>query len=150
MYFWKVKPLVEDLKNGQVTQRQKMYYYLANAFFVFMAIYVCGMVASTPNVFTAIEMLLGLLLTIGGVLWCYEANRQGDDAEFIDRMVCLSWPITMRLLVVIIVTYVIYAMLFLGENGAEGTTIVDVIITTIYTAYYYKWLHSCLLKVWNK
>ncbi len=147
MYFWKVNALVEDLKNQRVSQRQKMYYYLADTVLAFIAIYTGSLVASKPNVLTAIEFLLGLSITVTGVLLCYEANRQGDDAEFIDRMVCLSWPIMVRLIVIMPIIYFTYALLFLGENVPEETGIADVLFVSFFTVYYYKWLHSCILKV---
>jgi hypothetical protein len=37
-----------------------------------------------------------------GVLLCFEANRRGDNREFLNRFVCLGWPLMIRLLVLFI------------------------------------------------
>jgi hypothetical protein len=147
MYFWKVSALVEDLKNGRVSQRQKMHYYLANTLFYLVLFYINGLMATKPNIFTMLNILLGLFVTVGGILLCYETNSQGDDKEFVDRAICLSWPINLRMLVVLIPVYFAYGLILAGTSGQTETSIVDVIITTFYSVYFYKWLHSCLLKV---
>jgi hypothetical protein len=147
MYFWKVNSLVEDLKEGRVSQRQKMYYYLANTLFYLILFDINGLMAAKPNIFTTLNILLGLFLTVGGILLCYEANSQGDDKEFVDRITCLSWPINMRMLVVLMPVYFAYGLFLAGTSGQTATGIVDVFIMGFYSVYFYKWLHSCLLKI---
>jgi hypothetical protein len=39
-------------------------------------------------------------ITIIGIVLCYRANRRGDNTDFIGRMICLSWPIGIKLGVV--------------------------------------------------
>ena len=147
MYFWQVNALVEDLKARRVSQRQKMYYYLAYTLLTLIAVDVAGLVATELNFFVVLNSLLGVLITVGGILLCYEANSQGDDAEFIDRMVCLSWPISLRMFVVLIPVVVIYGLILASATGETETGIGDVLIMTFYLIYFYKWLHFCILKV---
>lgn len=147
MYFWKVNALAEDLKNRRVTQRQKMQYYLANTLLYLSSVYITGLIAVKPNLLTGINILLGLAITAGGILLCYKANSQGDDEEFIDRMVCLSWPISMRMIVVLIPIYIASALIFAGNTSQPELNIADVAITVVYSIYFYKWLHTCLLKI---
>lgn len=147
MYFWRVNPLVEDLKNGRVTQRQKMYYYLAGTLLSLIYIFISSAVAVTPNLMTVVNIVLAISVTVGGILLCYEANHQGDDTEFIDRFVCLSWPINMRMIAVLIPIYIVAAIASSNNSGRVELTIVDVLITLLYSIYFYKWLHLCLMQV---
>ena len=136
MYFWKVNALVEDLKNRRVSQRQKMHYYLANALFTLACIYITSLLPVKPNVFTVINIIFGLCITVGGVLLCYEANNQGDDEEFIDRIVCLSWPINVRMIGILILVYIVYGFFLANSSGGTETTIFDVAIMTFYSIYW--------------
>jgi uncharacterized membrane protein (DUF485 family) len=52
---------------------------------------------------TAVTWLAMAAVNAAGVLLCYEANRQGDNREFVNRLVCLSWPITIRVTVLFVV-----------------------------------------------
>jgi hypothetical protein len=55
-----------------------------------------------PLLSTAAQWLAFGVVNAAGILVCYEANRQGDNREFVNRFVCLSWPITIRLLTLFI------------------------------------------------
>ena len=147
MYFWKVNALVEDLKNRRVSQRQKMHYYLALTLLSLIYVYITGLIAVKPNLLTGINILLGLSITAGGILLCYKANSQGDDEEFIDRIVCLSWPISVRMIVILIPVYIASAVIFANNSSQPELNIADVAITVVYSVYFYKWLHTCLLKI---
>ncbi|HEX8833070.1 MAG TPA: hypothetical protein VF719_02655, partial [Abditibacteriaceae bacterium] len=52
--------LADDLKNGRVTQRQKMHYYLADTLFFLSTFYINGLVATKPNIFVMLNIVLGL------------------------------------------------------------------------------------------
>ncbi|HEX8833071.1 MAG TPA: hypothetical protein VF719_02660 [Abditibacteriaceae bacterium] len=81
---------------------------------------------------------------------CYEANSAGDDTEFIDRIVCLSWPINIRMLAVFMPLYILYAAIAAGSGGSTETNLFDVLAMTFYSVYFYKWLHALLLRIAQK
>ena len=47
---------------------------------------------------TAAEWLALAVINAAGVLLCYQASRQGDNREFVNRFACPSWPVTIRLM----------------------------------------------------
>jgi len=91
MYFWNVKQLTEDLKEGKVSQKEKFKY-----FFVFMLLssFVSefAVLIDEINRFSVIEGLTVIFITMLGVVFCYRINVKGDNKEYIDRFICLSFP----------------------------------------------------------
>ena len=53
------------------------------------------------------SVLAFLILTIG-TIWCYRINGGRDGWEFIDKFICLGFPICVKLIVVIIGMFVVY------------------------------------------
>lgn len=147
MYFWKVNSLVDDLKHGRVSQRQKMLYYLANTLFMLACSNIIQLSASKPNIFTLLSIFVGFLVTVFGISLCYKTNESGDDIEFVDRMNCLGWPVTVRMLAVLIPVYIAYGFFLSNSNATSETHLIDVLIMAFYSVYFYKWLHSCLLRI---
>jgi hypothetical protein len=57
-----------------------------------------------------------------GTILCYRTNRSGDDTDFIARMVCLSWPIGIRVLVLFLsigVTLIALNHIAAAASGSE-------------------------------
>lgn len=105
MYYWNIKGLAENLKNGTVSQRDKMKYFLFNLLAWSFTIYLIEYCPEEPNEMFFVRCIFELSAVIIGVLLCYKVNEQGDNKEFIDRFICLSWPIAIRCLVFYIVIY---------------------------------------------
>lgn len=78
MYFWNVKGLAQDLKENKISETEKLKYYLLSGAF--------GMLPSTESSWTesGIWIIMGFL----AVIWCYQANRRGDNTDFIGRVTC--------------------------------------------------------------
>lgn len=156
MYFWNVKALSEDLKTRTMSQREKMKYFLA--FMVIGVIVTANFFLSFGsseeiNIILIIEDFITIVITVGGIILCYKANQAGDDFEFIDRFICLSLPITIRLTVLLFISYGIYMIIgyhIFGtrfDDTLERTTIIDFIIVILAEALYYLWIRSYILKI---
>jgi hypothetical protein len=99
VYFWQTRALAEDLRAGHVSERQRMHYLLAHTVLMSGSI---PLNLSREWPFDLGESLLwwiGLAINVAGVALCFEANHEGDDRDFVSRFICLSWPITVRLMV---------------------------------------------------
>lgn len=100
MYLWNVKALATDLREKKISQREKLYYFLATVFFSSLTDFSGDIFPHTRS----LEALgVGFFINIIGIVFCYMANNEGDNEEFIDRLVCLSVPIGIRTLVVTII-----------------------------------------------
>ena len=112
MYIWRVNRLVEDLRADQVTEAESLKY------LIFVAI-ICTI--STDPVFaigieySIFDALITLVLVIGvvfGTYYCYRKNQSGDNRDFIRRFVCLSVPVGIRLIPVVLILGMISGILF--------------------------------------
>jgi len=118
MYFWNVKSLANDFKENKITERQKMRYYLFVSILIECILQLHNIMPNTTHskwsisYFGWIYFGMSLLICLLGTIWCYQANHQGDDQDFISRMVCLSQPIGIRLVVISIPIFLIEYIIF--------------------------------------
>ena len=102
MYWWNVSKLAEDFQQDRVDEKERFKYYLATSI-------VAGSISQLVSFFGwakplhLITAAVILPITSIGIALCYRANRGNDNADFIGRMVCLSWPVCIRLFVLCII-----------------------------------------------
>jgi len=121
MYWWNVHGLAADLAARRVSERDKMLYYVLTTT-MYAGSSALALVPPPPETPTAVlagQVLIIIASTLAGILICYEVNRRTDDRDFLDRMVCLSWPVTIRLAVVYLPLYTAYLVAGLLIGGAR-------------------------------
>lgn len=100
MYFWNIKALAEQLRKNLLSQRQKAMYY--------MAVSILGVLATTIPllIFGAWDSPSGLLGTLCcvpviavGVPKMLRVNGGDDGRDFLERLIVLSFPVTVRTLI---------------------------------------------------
>ncbi|MCA0754971.1 hypothetical protein KP806_07900 [Paenibacillus sp. N4] len=156
MYLWNVKALAHELKEKTLSQQQKMKYFLVFILLNVIMIecsYYLGM-SFNFNIYDLIGSLETVVVNIAGIIFCYRANRSGDNDDFIERFICLSLPITIRLLfisvIVLPIILLIDTFVLRGWFLTENTSIIDVLIYAIEVIGYYLWIRSYLIKIANK
>jgi hypothetical protein len=100
MYFWKVDNLIDDLKSNKVNQKEEFKYILL--------FFVSTIFSSDPilfantsyNIYNSISSVINVTLTIIGLYYCYKVNADGDNKEFMKRVVCIGLPVMVRLFVI--------------------------------------------------
>jgi hypothetical protein len=98
MYIWRVKSLIEDLRVERVPERDKMLYLLVTGIFYVLI--------SDPFIYIGLKytwldgasLAIRLASLVVGILYVYRINKAIDNRDFITRFVCLSVPITVRVL----------------------------------------------------
>ncbi len=152
VYFWNVRQLSDDLRNGRVSEREKMKYLLANSL-VWALFY--EMTPSAPpekSDFDVVLSLTYLATVVWGICVCYGANRQGDDRDFIARFTCLSWPLGLRLATLYMAVYFAYMIAGYARYGerfdvAMGTTTrFDVSLWALFSVHFYWRIRYWLLR----
>jgi hypothetical protein len=97
IYFWNDKQLARDLKNNLVSEKHK---------FIYFMIYMLLPILARLNQIN----ILGLTYTLGFILgifaaiaiWAwvfyffYKTNKNGDGKNFIERYICLAFPLSVR------------------------------------------------------
>lgn len=128
MYFWNINALIEDLRLNKVTERDKMLNFL-------VTITILVLIASSA---------LDIILFVVGIILCFRTNSNGDNKNFIDRVICLSVPIFSRLFPVALILYfggpIIVASVFnsfeLIETLLKGYSFKLIFIFPISVLYY--------------
>ncbi len=120
MYLWNHHQLAKDFRDGKVSAREQAKYFLLIMLYVptglmgsnwipaiYRLIYKLfndGLAAMAPDV-QPLKIYheynyyvdMGVFIIAGlGILFCYLANRSGDNRQFITRCMCLSVPITTK------------------------------------------------------
>lgn len=139
MYFWDIKSLASDLKENRLTQKEQLKYYL---FFMLAEVVILDLNTdssfSTPTL-NWIAFGLEFIITLLGILWCYKTNRQGDNKDFIIRMICLGLPIGIRILVISIIISTFFFFLFrfkLGETFILYMANISYVVCFMWTRSY--------------
>lgn len=147
MIFWNVSKLAEQLRNGELSSKQKMRYLLL--VFVFLGITPYAYLGESYNAAYGLEVLVILFTSIWGILYCHEANEEGDGKNFIERFICIGVPVGVRVMVFFLPAYFILSALFMfltpveyGQGIQYGYS--DVIFTVIIEIVFYlrvrKWI----------
>jgi uncharacterized membrane protein len=136
MYFWNYHALARDFRQGRVSARERFKYLLAIMIYVptglmgsnwipgiYRFIYsmsnsiLAKQASRVPplkifNDYNYLTDILIIAITALGIALCYWTNRKGDSKKFIERFMCLSIPISIR-----ISFYVLF--IFLAILGAS-------------------------------
>lgn len=132
MYLWNTKALATKLRDGTLTERERLKYYLL---FMMQVAVVAELPYYSPEPVTPTLIAVSALSIVGqaiGIYVTYRANRSGDDRDFIARSVCLFFPVGLRVLAASMVIYMAYRLagsMIGGEafdRFATHTTWVDV------------------------
>ncbi|MBI4963349.1 MAG: hypothetical protein HY913_08730 [Desulfomonile tiedjei] len=103
MYWWNVSQLAEDLREGRVEEKERFKYYLAYIVSGEVILRCWMYFPETFNILTLMCNAASVIIVTTGVMLCYRANRNGDNTDFIGRMICLGWPVGIRLLVLAVI-----------------------------------------------
>lgn len=128
MYFWKTGSLVEDLKNNEVTERNFKNYYLASSLLMMISYYL-AMTAPPENMtMMLIEAISSIGITVFGIGFVFKCNGGDSGSNFINKALCLSFPLMVKVFV---------AGFFIGVVAAgfmEAGSLSQQIIEIAYTA----------------
>lgn len=135
MYFWKINKLKEDFIAGSVSEKSMLKYLVAYTIFVGLAMIPFG----ETNEFDLFSALLLIPVSVIGLLYAYSSNGGDSGTNFLAKYFAIGWVVTVRLLVVILPLAVVtgIVMASVGFDIPEGTTMWDVLITTVITAFYF-------------
>lgn len=98
MNFFRDKELAERFAADNVSEREKLYYLL---FYVLIFAIFTSSFFDMPenykrNIWDYICDTMAVLIPLGGCLWLYNINANGDNKNFIERYISLSFPISIK------------------------------------------------------
>ncbi len=138
MYWWNVSRLAEDLREGRVTEKERFKYYLATFLVVTVMTEPFLYYDAEFKITDVITAAIDAVALIIGTIVCYRANRDGDNADSIGRMICLSWPIVVRLFVLFLGVY--GALIVLSSYSDMGNVIIGALFEICLYLLLYKYV----------
>lgn len=148
MYLWKTKELVSRMKSDEISQTEKFKYFLVFTILITISGQFSSYVSISPTFQAVIVSVLRVVIVIAGTILCYRTNKEGDDREFIDRIICISLPLGIRFFVILFATFSLYlvlSMIILGDafNPQVGSRplAMDLILILYLVCFYWRLMH---------
>ncbi len=148
MNFFRDKELAERFAADNVSEKEKLYYLLFYVliFAIFTSSFFCTPENYKRNIWDHICDTLAVIIPLGGCIWLYNINASGDNKNFIERYISLSFPVSIKCTVVSILLlvpiYIIigiwleetYKITLISEN--ESTYFLPFMILPVFIYYY--------------
>lgn len=150
MEFFNDTRLALRLSQREVPEQEKLYY-----LFVFLLLHPLMQVGLMNikynkefieqsnlhlNQWSAAAIIISTMLTLMGSYYCFKRNQIGDSTSFIERFICLSFPIGIQSLglgiIITLINHTILQIAYDGEIPAHDT-ILSPIQNAIVSFYFY-------------
>jgi len=91
----RVDKLAEDFREGRVSEKERYKYYLATFIALNLIIEFFFHFGGKLGTERLMPVAVNLGATVAGITLCYRTSKKGNDTDFVERMICLGWPIGM-------------------------------------------------------
>ncbi len=139
MYFTKYDPLKERLRDRKLDDREALPYFALLSVLTAMVASFANPSGKSLDMWSAVEAIVTVLITIAGVIYCYKQNGGQSGYDFIQKSVVLGWVVGIRLvllfLLVSMALTVLQKYLALPE---EGKVWVDTVVGFLANGFYYE------------
>lgn len=141
MYISDIKNLVKQLKENTLTQYEEWQQYLL------VILSDALVIVKTPRFASDgyeeyVHLIIIAITLLGGSYYCYTINKNGDNKDFIKRILCLSFPVRFNLGFWLFGVYFLFFVLpfmlisltssydysLMIKQILEGTTAVSIIV----------------------
>ena len=135
----------------RLSQREKFKYYAVFIFFIYLSLAFQGY--ERPGVTGGLFFagLLSAVLAVGGLVLCYKANNGNSGEDFIERFVCISWVVGIRMSVLLFLPYfAVYWFMTCGLNCTEFVEenfYVMQVKTVVFNVIYFLWIRRHIRRV---
>lgn len=128
MRIWNTKKLRGELLSGDVSEREKMQYFLATMILYSVSGQLSGGEYSGGYFWAGLISVVSV--TIIGIIISYKSNNKGDGVNFIERFICISWPITIKItFTFVLVLMVLHSTEVLSVNpDSDAFGIISILI----------------------
>lgn len=123
MHFYDTSKLTQKLANNEVTESQTFSYFLANAILWTLVLYYGPATGAKVTWLTLYDLVIVLLVSIVGLLKCFEANGGSNGNDFVVRATCLSFPIGLK--ITILNLLLVWGAYYIFPNIIDGATFRD-------------------------
>lgn len=153
MYFWKTKALIKDLREGKVSEREKMKYLLATSLVYTVAHSIPLEEVYFASYLDGISLAVSVFMAALGILVCYRANKDGQ--AFVERFICISWPVTAKLTAACLLVWILamitasfmFPMDWPSDDSFQKITTWQIMAITLLEILFYWRVRANLLKI---
>ena len=140
MHFWNQYALGEKLAKGKLSEWEKAKYYIAFAILHVIGGF-RGYISFQGYEQQRIEALLKLIYAVivviivfRGIKSAFEVNKKIDNLHFIERITCLSFPLTIKFSVVFfgLMFFIGIVWMFIQYPGGNEKFILSMLISILY------------------
>lgn len=149
MYIWNVNALIEDMKEGKLSQKEQFKYAIAYSILMLFASDPLVHAGHEYSYIDSIQSLIMLVVSVLGIYFCYCENKKADDRDFLLRFFTIGLPITVRCIAIIFPLALILGVVdgftsseALLESSSTTTSIYQVVFTSILIAGFYFYYQS--------
>lgn len=107
MYIWKTSKLIDDLKHNRLTSQNFKNYYIANALIAILGMYAIHLAPRYNSQSILVEMILSIGILISGINALFTANQRNAGHEFLNRIISLMLPITIKVVILSLILYLL-------------------------------------------
>ena len=149
MYILNSKALSVKLKEGTLSQKEIFHYFFANT--IISAIQIQWLSIYASNGASIVSKFLGLLYIIIvciGTIVVFRTNQKGDGKSFVERYICISFPILIRVILIYIFFQLLYRIISQFIRSYEivfmSINALFILLPLIIAVYFYYLIHSYL------
>jgi len=96
IHFWNTGELVNELARDAVREREAFLYFLANSVMWSAVLYYSIFWGARANWLFFYEFAVVMVITVFGLIHCFESNGGANGRHFVLRATCLSFPIGLK------------------------------------------------------
>lgn len=142
MILFSLKKIENKLKSGGITDKDGMYYLMANTVLYSLCSYIATRTDKTGWWFYA-EVVCVIGITILGIFKSYDINKKGDGLEYFKRFQVLNLIIGLRLIVLVTILMLVVAVIFYKQSELLTTPIsMFIIVSSVMVVFYYNLCES--------
>jgi len=130
MYIWNTKKLATDIKNNNLTEHDKMKYYLVYSVIVTIFLTISSRPFTLPLL---VEQILSVGIIIFGISITFKTNKGNKGSDYIARVTCLSLPIFIKIVLLCFGGGIIIGVLVVLMGGNSPAMFTEWATTAIAT-----------------
>lgn len=147
MYWWRIEPVKREFAAGGPPETDKLKYFVLTLT-LYVVLGELGYLVAESDAearLTPVDWassFLYIAATVVGTYYCYRCNAAGDGRQFIERFICIGWPVTVRFSVLVVLAFIAVALLTLAvaEDALDAfleMEILFLVITVVLEVVFY-------------
>lgn len=136
MYFWRIERLKREMAIRPLSESETLPYLVVDTTLVTALSYIPNI---SSNVWDTLSAIFSTLLAVVGTIYIYRQNGGADGQYFLQRYFAISWVVTLRWLVIFIITIAIFSILLeLASVSLEETTWYEFLFFSVFEVIFYE------------